>query len=176
MSEDAAARHMIAYDLAPGRFNFRAAAIILRDGHILTTRTTTEKVWYLPGGRVEWGESTRTTVEREVAEELGVTGQVGELALVLENFFTHEGKRFHELAYYYPVTLPKGFPFRTDGQVCHRSQDGAVELEFKWLRTDAESLHANSFKPEALCGELAGLPTAVRHLIWQDDSGDLANG
>ena len=171
---EAPARHMIAYDLAPGRFSFRAGAIILRDGHVLATRTTTETIWYPPGGRVEWGESTRVAVQREIVEELGMAGEVGELTIMLESFFTYRDKRFHELAYYYPVTLPDDFPFRTDGEVCHRGRDGEVDLEFKWLRTDAESLRANDFKPEALYGVLYDLPVVPRHVIWVGDGEESA--
>jgi len=164
-------RHMIAYDLEPGRFNFRAGALILRDGHVLAGRTSTETIWYPPGGRVEWGESTRAAVEREVVEELGVAGDVGELAIVLESFFTYRDKRFHELAYYYPVTLPGDFPFRDDGELCHRGRDGEADLEFKWLRANAESLRAGAFYPVALHNELSAVPGGVKHLIWVDGEG-----
>jgi len=161
-------RHMIAYDLAPGRFNFRAAAVVLREGHVLVGRAMRETIWYLPGGRVEWGETTRETVERELIEELGVVGRVGELALVIENFFTHEEQRCHELAYYYPALLPEAFPFRSDGEVCHRGRDGYVELEFKWLPLDAASLRASQFRPIALGDELAGFGDAFRHLVFME--------
>jgi ADP-ribose pyrophosphatase YjhB (NUDIX family) len=163
-------RHMLAYDLAPGRFTCRAAAVVERDRHVLVGRTTSESIWYLPGGRVEWGETTREAAERELIEELGVPGQLGELAMVLENFFVHGGQRFHELAYYYPATLPDGFPFRSDGQVCHRGRDGDVELEFRWVPVDAESLRACAFRPLMLCGELASFGTAFRHVVIHDSS------
>jgi ADP-ribose pyrophosphatase YjhB (NUDIX family) len=159
---------MLAYDLAPGRFNFRAAAIIRREGYVLVTRTTAEGIWYLPGGRVEWGESTREAVERELVEELGVAGQVGELVLVFENFFIHENKRYHELAHYYAATLPPGFSFRSDGEVCHRGRDGTTELEFKWLPVDAASLRAAQFRPIVLGDELAALGGAFRHNVFME--------
>jgi len=163
-------RHMISHDVPSGRFNLRAAAIVLRDGYVLVTRTTLDTVWYLPGGRVEWGESTREAVAREIVEELGVEAKVGELAIILENFFQHEGRGWHEMACYFPATVPDDFPFRRDGEVCYRSRDGEVDLEFRWIRTDAETLRVNRFMPPALHQELAALPTTVRHIVWSDEA------
>ncbi|MDB5539823.1 MAG: mutT [Devosia sp.] len=161
-------RQMISYDTPAGRFNFRAAAIILREGHVLVTRGVRETVWYLPGGRVEWGESTREAVEREIVEELGTQGEIGDLAIVLENFFALDGQRWHELAYYFSASLPESFPFRVDGEVCHRSLDGVGEIEFKWVRAEAEMLRASNFRPDALCDLISATSSPVRHLVWSE--------
>lgn len=163
-------RHMIAYDLPAGRFHVRAAAIIVREAHVLVGRTTTEAIWYLPGGRVEWGESTRETAERELVEELGVVGQIGELVLVMENFFNYGGKRFHELAHYYRASLPDTFPFSPDGVVCHRGQDGDAELEFRWLPVARETLRDNAFRPVALGDSLASIGSEFQHKVFVEPS------
>lgn len=162
-------RHMISHDVPGGRFNFRAAGIVMRDRHVLVTHSVTEQHWYLPGGRVEWGESTRDAVAREIVEELGVAGEVGELAIVLENFFSYGGHRWHELAHYYPVILPSSFPFRDDGEVCHRSRDGDADIEFKWVSVDALADHG--FQPSGLRHELRSWDGALRHLVWIEDDG-----
>lgn len=161
-------RYMLAHDLPPGRFNFRAAAIIRRDAHLLIHRATRDPFWCLPGGRVEWGESTRIALAREIEEELGVAATIGELGIVLENFFTLANKRYHELAYYYPVTVPATFPFRTDGEICYRTTDGGIDLEFKWVEPHEHVLERHDFKPEGLRPMLAADEAALRHLVWQD--------
>lgn len=43
------------------------------DGRILLIRRADTGDWALPGGTVEWGESLRQTVVRELLEEAGVT-------------------------------------------------------------------------------------------------------
>lgn len=43
-----------------------------------------DRVWKLPGGGVEAGETRRETVRREVREETGIDTTVGELAAVTE--------------------------------------------------------------------------------------------
>lgn len=43
-----------------------------RDGKILLVRNKEGEFWYLPGGKVERGESTEGCLRREVGEELGM--------------------------------------------------------------------------------------------------------
>jgi ADP-ribose pyrophosphatase YjhB (NUDIX family) len=43
--------------------------------------------WFLPGGRVRFGESSDAALARELAEELGHVLPAGQLALVVENIF-----------------------------------------------------------------------------------------
>jgi 8-oxo-dGTP diphosphatase len=44
-----------------------------RDGRWLLIRRSDTGEWALPGGTLEWGETLRESVVREVAEEAGVT-------------------------------------------------------------------------------------------------------
>jgi 8-oxo-dGTP diphosphatase len=51
-----------------------AVAAHTDDGRWLLIRRADTGTWALPGGTVEWGETLRTTFDRELAEEGGVTG------------------------------------------------------------------------------------------------------
>ncbi len=44
-----------------------------RDGRILLIRRADTGTWGLPGGTLEWGETLRVGLERELEEEAGVT-------------------------------------------------------------------------------------------------------
>jgi 8-oxo-dGTP diphosphatase len=46
---------------------------IRQDGCVLFIRRADLGTWALPGGTLEWGETLRTAVERELAEEAGAT-------------------------------------------------------------------------------------------------------
>jgi ADP-ribose pyrophosphatase YjhB (NUDIX family) len=70
---------MIVFSTGSWRFTYRVGAIIIRDGHVLLMRMGANDFWFVPGGRVEAGEVARVALEREVTEELGVTGEVGRL-------------------------------------------------------------------------------------------------
>ena len=57
-----------------------AAAARTRDGRWLLVRRADSGAWALPGGTLEWGESLRDAIRREIQEETGA--QVIELGLV----------------------------------------------------------------------------------------------
>ena len=57
------------------------AAALVREGRLLAARRTAPPDlagrWELPGGKVEPGETPRTALRRELAEELGIDAEVG---------------------------------------------------------------------------------------------------
>lgn len=60
-----------------------ASGIIVHDGALLLVQRGAapgKGKWAVPGGRVEFGETLRATVAREVLEETGLTVTVGEFA------------------------------------------------------------------------------------------------
>ncbi len=54
--------------------------------------------FYRPlGGGIEFHESGRVAIEREIDEELGLKVSVKSLVATFENIFVYEGKRGHEI-------------------------------------------------------------------------------
>ena len=85
------------------KFNFRVAVMAYNDNKILLQRCSKDSFYSLIGGRVQLGESTLAAVKREVLEEVGIEIKDEEVKLikVLENFFTYNNTKFHELLYIY---------------------------------------------------------------------------
>ena len=110
-----------------GRFNNRGAtidAVIIRDDKILLIKRGTDPFkgfWALPGGYVEWDESTEDTVAREVKEELGLTVLSCELIGVYSAPGRHP-KQAINMAY---SVVASGNP-----------KAGDDALEFKWFLLD----------------------------------------
>ncbi len=75
-------------------------AVIIKDGKILLVKRGNEPnkyMWSIPGGIVKVGETLAEALKREVAEEVGLEIEVGDVACVSEEIFRDEDNkiRFH---------------------------------------------------------------------------------
>ena len=144
---------MISIDIAGTRFQLRAAAVIVHDRSVLLHRAEGDAFWALPGGRVEPGEDGRSTVVREMNEELAEPVECGELLYVVENFFTHAGKPNHEVGLYF-ITHLRPASVLLDKSCSHWGVEGDARLEFRWF--DA-----------GLLADVDLRPTLLRHALTQ---------
>lgn len=96
-----------------------AYACVLRDDHVLLTRTSglapEPGTWHLPGGGVDHGEAPTSTVVRELAEECGLEGEVTGLLTVVDRHFTGTAPNgreedFHAIGIVYSATVGPGEP------------------------------------------------------------------
>lgn len=153
---------MISFDAGQHRFNFRAAAVILRDGFVLLHRIEGDAYWCLPGGRVEPGESAADAVLREMQEELGVQISAGPLLWVVENFFSHAGRQHHELGLYFLAQLPPdSILLALPGP--YAGSESELRLSFDWF--ECSSLVEVDLRPVLLVDALATQPLVFQHLI-----------
>ena len=91
-----------------------AYALVRRGDDVLLTRISERGFhtgsWTLPGGGVDHGESPRSAVLRELREECGVDGTVGELVAVHDDHFSGTApsgryEDFHAVAMAFAVTI-----------------------------------------------------------------------
>jgi len=162
-----AERVVLSFVVGSQRFNYRTAAVIIRDGHVLVCREDDDDYVMLPGGRVEMGETSHSALSREIAEELHSTAEIGPLVYTVENFFERAGQRFHEIAAYYRVTLPESFPFRSEG-IAFETYDEGHLLRFTWLPLRAAALGEANLLPRWMIERLADLPEATQHLVMHE--------
>jgi len=83
-----------------------ARGVAIADGKILLCRAKGGKSTYLPGGHIEFGETGREALVREVKEELGVDSTAGSFLGVVENSFLQHGKPHSEINLVYELNLP----------------------------------------------------------------------
>ena len=153
---------MIVLDAGAWRFQYRVGAVMIRDGHVLLMKMSSDAWWFVPGGRVEAGEPAKPALEREVREELGVAGRVGRLLWMIENFFPVNERRYHEIGLYFEVTLPGDAHTDLSARIVGSEGDGSA-FECAWH--PIESLNRIRVVPGFLSSGLRKLPDRPEHVV-----------
>ena len=158
-------RHMLSFAIGAQRFNYRVAAVIIRDGHVLVCREDDDAYVMLPGGRVEIGEPSALSLKREILEELGMEGEVGALLTTSESFYRRIDEDFHEISLFYAATLPEtACPNGTSPWLVR--QDEGHELSFYWVPLADDALEAINLLPGWLPAQLRDLPPSLTHVVY----------
>jgi 8-oxo-dGTP pyrophosphatase MutT (NUDIX family) len=111
-------------------FNYRVAGVLMQDGHVLIHRSKLETHWSLPGGRVKLGEDARTSLKREMVEELALDVETLNHLCTIENFFTYKGKNIHEVGLYFEIKACDPFSLYNGEEFTVKE---AERLVFKWV-------------------------------------------
>lgn len=147
---------MISVDINGIRFTHRVGGIAVRDGRVMLNRARDGAYWFIPGGRIEEGEDSRTALVREMREEIGQEVAPGDLVCTMENFFEHGNRRFHELGIYYSMAVER------DWEGSRFIEDGGTEVEYRWF--GLEELGGLTLYPEIMKEFIAGRRSAG-HII-----------
>ena len=146
-------------------FRYRAAAIIIENGHVLFAGNERESYYYSIGGGVHIGESAEEAVKREVLEETGVEYEVERWAFIHENFFdgdgTLEGRECHEIALYF-LMKPRGTQ-----ELNSNSYTQGVKENMYWLPID--KLNEYRAYPTFFREKLKDLKNEIQHIITYQD-------
>lgn len=82
-------------------FKLRAAAIVVHQDHVLVCRADAVDGVFLPGGKIQFGESAQAAICREMHEEIGVRFEVDKPPLVVEAVREAHGAIHHEVGFYF---------------------------------------------------------------------------
>lgn len=139
-----------------GKFNYRACAMIVDCRRILAMRDERSPYFYLPGGRVQVGETAEEAVLREVREELGVDARIARPLWLNQAFFTEDvdGLNYHELCVYFLMDVSETGLLRRGDAFEHL--EGVRRHRFEWLAF--ERLRDEYFYPIFLKKDIYNLP------------------
>ena len=159
---------MLVFDRGDQRFCYRAAAVILDRGRVLLQEDLLGMpFWFLPGGRVEHGETAEECVAREMREELEEEVTVERLVWFVENFFEHQGMKWHEVGLYFLVSLPKDSPLLA-GDGPHWGVEPEIGIRFPLEWYDVGKLDDVRLVPSFLKTALRALPERVEYVVHRD--------
>lgn len=122
-----------------------ARGACVRDGRLLVCRTGNAPIVYLPGGHIEFGESARAALAREIDEELGCPAQPGRFLGGIQHTFIQKQVRHWEINLI--------FLMEVEG-LSADATPVAVEkhLSFEWIPLDR--LSDAKLEPAPLCCQL----------------------
>jgi len=127
------------------RIEVIARGVCVMDGQILLCHGKASGLTYLPGGHVEFGETARQALVREMREESGRQSEAGRFLGCCEHTFTQNGKPCAEINLVFELTVEGVSP---------QEQVAAAEdwIGFRWHPLD--SLVTAHFEPAALGPQL----------------------
>ena len=146
----------ISFKTEDGHFNYRVGCVLTDGKRLLVMRDEGTEGYYLPGGRVHFGERAEDAAVREMQEELGIAVRPLRLLWVKEGFFTmfSNGRRCHEIALYFLLDFSES-DLLSRGDSFDREDEGVLH-HFSWV--PIASLSDMEFYPLFLKETMRALP------------------
>ncbi|HIW74970.1 MAG TPA: NUDIX domain-containing protein [Firmicutes bacterium] len=91
-----------------GICHVRVAGLLLKEGRLFVQKAIGQEEYALPGGHLQFGETTEQALLREFQEEFGVRIRCRRLLWTEETFWKWDGKNAHAIGFYYLIDLCEG--------------------------------------------------------------------
>ena len=125
-----------------------ARGVCIVDGKVLLCLPKDRSYSYLPGGHIEFGETGREALVREMKEETGLDATAGDLLGVVESSFVQKGEKHCEINLIYEMRVP----------VPVISSSGGVQSQEDWICfdwVDCDKLNSANLLPNEMVDFLA---------------------
>jgi 8-oxo-dGTP pyrophosphatase MutT (NUDIX family) len=149
-------------DIDKARFNFRVGVILTRNNarEILLHREKSG-FYFLPGGRVSFGETSAETAGRESHEEFGISNLDLAFAGQVENFFVAAGNVWHEVMQLFRANLTQA----EEARIVHEAGTSSTPHWMSW-----QALQDLDLRPSTLRDALRHATSAPLFLTNRDQS------
>jgi 8-oxo-dGTP diphosphatase len=100
-------KNIVEYDGSPILFRVSVYAVVVREGSVLIIKNRTERLFDIPGGGVEIGETIKDALKREALEEAGAVVEPRNLVDINESYFysRSQDKYFQSIQLFYKADL-----------------------------------------------------------------------
>ena len=139
----------------------RTVGVLVRDDKLLVQRDRDGREYALPGGHVKIGETTVDGLAREFEEETGAAISVGRLLWTEECFWEWNGRKAHNIAFYYEIELTNGSELADVGEFVSLKDN--CEVVLGWMPLDR--LKDIVIYPEFVKETVHDLDGPIRHFI-----------
>lgn len=122
---------------------FIARGLLAHQGRVLLCKNLKHGYFYLPGGHIDFAESARDALAREMVEECGQSVEVGPLLLTSEISFQGPKREHHEINLVFHMEQLGGLATPPD-------QVASIEkhIGFEWV--ELAQLHETDLRPDQL--------------------------
>lgn len=153
----------ISFKTGEGRFNYRVCGILVHEGKLLAMKDNGIGHYYLPGGRVQMGETTDEAILREMREELLIDAKITRPLWLNQSFFELDGTRekFHEVCLYYLMDAAETDLLSRGERFTRQEED--VTHEFVWL--PFENLQETYIYPLFIKEHIFRLPETLTMMV-----------
>ena len=149
------ASQMIMSSHAGLTFMYRVGGILIHDDRLLVEWNAAGDFCFVPGGRVEYGETAPAALRREAREELGESVRVARLLAAADNLFVLDGRRYQEISLYFSIELDATSRLNARDGVFEGTEPGN---RFEWI--PVATLERARLMPPFLQGLVHDLPEA----------------
>ena len=152
----------ILFDHGNARFSYRISALIVQNGRVLLQCPVGTQDYAFIGGHVEFGETARETLRREIREEIHTDAEVGALLAVGEVFIDWgrcpdgSPRHCHQIGLYFRTTVDENqLPAKERFFGFDEAGGEKFSLEYIWVPL-AELAGMTVYPPEVAAHLLSG--------------------
>lgn len=149
-----------------GVFSYRVGGILIHDGKVLLQQCDGDESYAVPGGHVNFGETSMDAIVREFKEETEVDVKPERLLWIGELFFPRDTRPCHQVCMYFLVTLCDETQIKSGSSffAWDELEREKVNLKFSWI--PLAELRNIELYPLGINEKLMNLSDSIEHFVY----------